>query len=95
MISGAKELPVIAGSAVLVPNPTSGLLKLQYVSSAVGSVQISVYNLMGEQVLVSQEATQPIGQHSIALDLTGHPAGIYLVKMEIGGQTFTQKIMKK
>ena len=69
------------------PNPVTTLLTINY-STAI--TNITVYNLMGQQVL-SRDNTLP----QAVTDMSALSAGTYLVKVTAGTQTTTLKIVKQ
>lgn len=62
------------------PNPTTGMLYL----SSNEQLDIIVYNVMGEKVLVAKNVTE--------IDLSGNPAGIYMVQATSAKGVLTRKI---
>ena len=65
---------------VLYPNPTNGILHLNGNIEDVKSV--IVYNALGMRV-------------GDRMDLTGLPTGIYVIKIAVGENIFTQKVVKQ
>ena len=59
----------------------------------VGSVQLAVYNLNGELVDWLFSGDQFAGSHQVIWDASGHPSGIYLVRLNTGDLVETQKVM--
>ncbi|MEL6659295.1 MAG: T9SS type A sorting domain-containing protein [Bacteroidota bacterium] len=67
----------------LFPNPTKGAVNIAYASSAVQQVQVSVFNALGQTVLVDVEEVI-IGGSYIPLDLSNYSltTGNYLIRVE-------------
>ncbi len=65
----------------LFPNPTTGLVRLTGPGRIVGA-----YDLLGRSLAIREPGT---------LDLSTQPAGMYLVKLRIGGQQFTVRVLKE
>lgn len=76
--SGIDEDSVL--DIVLYPNPTSGLF---FITSNL-SVDVVVYNVIGEQLFVGTNVKQ--------VDLSNHPAGIYMVQLNTSEGTVIRKI---
>ena len=74
----------------LYPNPVSSLLYVR--PSADGSVSLSFFNQAGAQVL--EESVDSKLFEPARIDVRSLPAGIYTVKAEVGGQEFSQTIVK-
>lgn len=76
---------------IIYPNPTKGLLKVQF-SDFDGeySGQAWLYNLSGKTI-----EKQVIKSEFIEFDLSGYPAGVYLLALEINKKRSTWKIIKE
>lgn len=60
-------------------------------SSSNGNIEnVAVYNVLGQNVL-----TSAIGNSNATLSLNAYTAGIYVVKVDINGQSTTFKVVKK
>jgi hypothetical protein len=78
------------------PNPTSGLATLKYELKEPMDVQISILNMMGQNIvkLTPLNNKTAAGVHEQVIDLTkeGIPSGIYLVKLKADSYEFTKKL---
>jgi hypothetical protein len=72
------------------PNPGSGKFKIN-LPEGKSNVELSVYNTMGEIILIKNE----IGDSEIEVDVSNQPAGIYFVQVVSGEKIFRKKILKK
>ncbi len=82
---------LLKSSISIYPNPTNGYSQLSFELENTKRVNVSVYNLLGIQV-----ATYSLGEidsTSLELDLTNQPSGIYLIAIEIDGQSFVEKLL--
>ncbi len=85
----AKAVPQ---SLTVFPNPTSGRVTIDLGNEiAGGDLSVSLYDLLGNELY--RTAQDAKGQERI-IDLSGHPTGIYLLRIEGGGQSITKKIVK-
>lgn len=70
------------------PNPTAGMLTLNYVLAAAGQVQLEVYDLSGKLLQAETQQQQAGRQHEV-LDLSGLSNGAYFINIRIGGRAVT------
>ncbi len=87
------EAPATSQSAgfKVFPNPTSGQLTLELLEPALsGQVSIEIFSMMGERVF---SATKP-GARQYELDLSGHPGGIYFIRLSQGNEVETQRVIR-
>ena len=75
------------------PNPFNPSVNLQYYVKEAGTVSITIYNHLGQQVWQTELHRQP-GTYTEHIDFsnTGMSSGTYLVRMQSVGQVLTQKI---
>lgn len=86
---GVEEAAIADGGTRLYPNPVGDMLN---VTDGRGISRVQVFGLTGSQVL--DVATG--GDTATAIDMTGLPAGTYIVRTTItDGTTAMQKIIKK
>ena len=71
----------------LYPNPTKGITSVHLTKD--GKAQLVLYDFSG-RLLQSFEF-----DNETPLDLSGYAKGVYLIKVQIDDNTFTQKVMKK
>lgn len=69
----------------IYPNPTNGILKVE--SNITEFDNISIYNLMGEQMLYFEDVNQ--------INLTTLPNGLYLIKFSVNNQQIIKKVAKR
>jgi arabinogalactan endo-1,4-beta-galactosidase len=79
------------------PNPASSQLMVSYQLARAETVQLSVYNLLGQSMLALRPAQpQAAGPHTEVIPLENTLApGLYLLKITYGSQTAIQKIIKQ
>ena len=69
------------------PNPAGGTLNL----SAVDNIEdVAIYNILGQEVL-----TQDVNAVNTELNVSSLTTGAYIMKVTVGGQVGTYKILKK
>jgi hypothetical protein len=65
------------------PNPTRGLVNLQFEAAPTAPLTIEVFNLLGERV--SRAANQQVEGASMTIDLENQPAGVYYLHISATG----------
>lgn len=82
-----------------VPNPAAGAVRFDFdVSGVGGRVRLRIYDVTGRLVRELLDASRPAGAWSerwSGADETGRklPAGIYLARLDLGGQSAVRKIV--
>ena len=66
------------------PNPTTGLIQI----SDATAERVDVFDNMGRLVQTYGQATQE-------LDLTSLPAGLYILKMHVGEEVISARVIKE
>lgn len=76
---GCKEAQQVeSGSLTAYPNPTSGLLNIEFNAGEKGNVTISVNDLLGRTILNSSQYVSA-GSNNLQLDLTNVAKGAYTI----------------
>ena len=78
------------------PNPFTTSTTIAYELQQPATVQISIYNHLGERVALVAEKYQPKGKHQLTRSFENLPAGVYycVLKTEKGIQTAKMVKMK-
>jgi hypothetical protein len=82
----------------LYPNPFNPTVTLTYDLEEMSDLQVSIYNLAGEQVWKHAKGNHPAGQdytlawNGIDMTNTPLPSGIYLVNIQAGTQIKSEKV---
>lgn len=69
------------------PNPFNHITQIEYKLPEAGNVNLTVFNLLGEQVEVLVNQMQSEGTYLINYDGSNLVPGVYLYKMEVKGET--------
>ena len=75
------------------PNPFNPITRITYGLPENTNIQILVYDLSGRQVKTLISEFQTPGYHSVNWDADNLPSGVYLIRMESGDFTQTQKVV--
>ncbi|MCX7742964.1 MAG: T9SS type A sorting domain-containing protein [Flavobacteriales bacterium] len=76
------------------PNPTEGEVFVQFVFDGTKNIQIRMVDLAG-RLIYSRNMGTYSGMYSSILDLSGQPAGTYLMFIQAGEHTKVQRIVVK
>jgi hypothetical protein len=90
--AGVDNSPTGNSSPALYPNPTKGSTSISYFLDAPSRVTIEIYNPLGEKLRTLVDANQDSGNHEQEFDLSGLPSGLYLLRIELNGETQMRKI---
>ncbi|MEQ9105168.1 MAG: S8 family peptidase [Rhodothermales bacterium] len=74
---GLPERTASVGSAW--PSPTTGRFRIPVTLAAPGAVGVTVYRVDGRRTAIQPPVVHPAGTSLLDVDLTGHPAGVYLL----------------
>ena len=73
------------------PNPTEGLLNVQFDAPQSGKAQIEVFNVLGERVFEATRATAAGTQREV-IDMSTLTGGIYFVNITADGVRASRKV---
>jgi hypothetical protein len=79
-------------SIVASPNPFSEKVNIKFGDLTENEIGISVFNLNGNRIYFSDEK---MINETVEINLSNFPSGMYFVRLEIGGQLYSTKILKK
>jgi len=74
------------------PNPARGLVRLAYQTPRSGPVRLDVVDVLGRLVAVVEDGERAAGTHAASFDASRVPAGVYVLRLRVGGVTRTQPI---
>lgn len=77
-------------SLQIAPNPTTNRFSVQLALNATEEITIDVMDISGKPVTSQTETTSG---NSFEFDLSGNPAGIYLVKIMVGDQFLSRRVI--
>jgi hypothetical protein len=73
------------------PNPFRGQTLIRYYLGEKGNTSIRLYNSRG-QLVYQKDSYQEAGEHSLAWDAAGLPAGNYLVRLQTGTKVCVSRL---
>jgi hypothetical protein len=74
------------------PNPTDGIIYLQFAASMMTEITINVYDITGKQI---QTNTVNADTPQTTIDLSSFAAGVYLIECKTANGIFMEKIVKE
>ncbi|MBD3168767.1 MAG: T9SS type A sorting domain-containing protein [candidate division Zixibacteria bacterium] len=74
------------------PNPFNSSTNINFTLTYGGKVNLSIYNLAGQEVTVLHDGFLPEGVHSIRWNANDMPSGVYYVNLNHRGKTLTGKM---
>jgi PKD repeat protein len=86
--SGSPEVLSLAA----YPNPAAQTVRLRVGVPAAGPLRVTLYDALGRQMVVVADARRPAGRHEVAVQVSGLPSGVYVVRAEAGGRSVTQTL---
>ena len=75
-----------------VPNPATGQAAVTFELDAAQTARLAVYDVLGREVAVLADGAQAAGAHTVALDASALPAGVYVARLTAGGQSVTRRL---
>jgi hypothetical protein len=78
------------------PNPTPGIVNLQFTVYSLQSINLKIYNAQGQEVAVVLNEKLQEGEHTVKWNAEGLPAGIYYYQLRAKGvgQVGAGKVVK-
>lgn len=76
------------------PNPVREFVTIDIQSKVAGSVQLSLYNIMGAEIKKWDSNTLRQGFQKLKLDLSAYKPGVYILRVSGSGQVCSQVIKK-
>jgi len=90
VLSDAEAIEAVELTAV-APNPSSSTARVAFAVPASGRARVSVVDVRGREVAVLVDGPVEAGRHEAVLESAGLAAGVYLVRLESGGQVVTRQ----
>ncbi len=96
--TGVAEAPGVPATLALdqnFPNPFNPSTTIRCQFPAAGKARLAVYDLLGREVAVLIDGIVPAGTRSVQWNAGGLPSGVYLCRLEFGGNShsLTRKIL--
>ncbi|MFH1195352.1 MAG: T9SS type A sorting domain-containing protein, partial [bacterium] len=92
-VENPEVVPVTFNLAQNYPNPFNPSTKITYTVSEPGMVNLTVYNIFGEQVAVLVNDVKGVGEYSTQFNATNLASGVYFYRLEAGNVSLVKKMM--
>ena len=80
----------------MYPNPTEGNTIISFNLSENKETAITVYDVLGKEIANVYNGNLNAGEHQYSIaDKTKLSSGIYFIKLTVGGESFTKKLIVK
>lgn len=79
-------------SVMAYPNPIAGPARFEFAVPTTGAVKLNLFSTSGEKVLPIFDGARSAGRHSVSVDLSTIPAGVYTLVLSSGGRTTARSI---
>jgi hypothetical protein len=75
------------------PNPFNPSTQIRFYLQTTNNTQLTVFDILGREVAVLVDGVMPAGSHSVRFDATGLATGVYLCRLESGGQMQVRRMV--
>lgn len=93
--TGIEDLEATTYAVSLFPNPANTSFTIEYQLNKPGNVSYELMDITGRKITSSPVAKQSEGLHQIAVPTNELSDGMYYVKMKIGNEFITKKLLIK
>lgn len=78
---------------VCYPNPANGLTNIEYRIVNDELISLGVHSVFGKELVRLVEGLQLAGEYTLKFDASGLQPGVYLVRVEAGGESAVRKLI--
>lgn len=75
------------------PNPFNPSTTIKYTLQSNTTMELAVYNAIGQLVTVLKQGMESAGEHTITWNARNMPSGVYVMRMKAGGTSETRKML--
>jgi photosystem II stability/assembly factor-like uncharacterized protein len=75
------------------PNPFNPSTTIKYSLAEAGRVTLSIYDLLGREVIKLIDEEKPAGEYEIKWNASGYPSGVYFLRMHAGQFSDMRKLL--
>jgi hypothetical protein len=75
------------------PNPFNVSTTIEFTLQGQAKIELSVYNILGQKVVVLYNGIKPAGYHSLMWNADGYPSGVYFARLETKGYSKSIKMV--
>lgn len=92
--AGKFRVPDSGFRVQVFPNPFRDKVMIGFDTESAAMISIIVYNSQGMRLETLAGTKNPAGSHRVEWEATGLPAGIYLLRIQMGNTVMTEKLIK-
>ena len=92
-IGAARALPDAFTLETSFPNPVRTQATIRYALPEATGVTLTVYDVMGREVMRLVDGAMPLGFHEVQMDTSDLPSGTYLYRLRAGAFTQTKRML--
>ncbi len=92
VLHSESELPDQVSLSQNYPNPFNPSTAIEYALSASAHVRLEVFDATGRRVETLADGMRPAGRHNVRFDAGGLPSGLYLYRLQAGGETIARNM---
>ena len=93
MCRNEKQSPVIDNVFQAYPNPSKGLLVVEYNGKSANTIALNIFDVNGKKVFTKNEKSLSNNGNQYKLDLHGLPTGSYVLEMVNGAESKQTKFV--
>ncbi len=93
VLGEAPETTAPAVSLAVAPNPATGRATARFTLEKTEPVALAVYDALGRTVLTLPARALPAGPHALPIHLRSAAPGVYAVRLTIGGQHYSRRLV--
>jgi uncharacterized repeat protein (TIGR01451 family) len=79
----------------IFPNPSGGMIGVEFNLNQSGNVILEVYNLFGQKIRFLHDGIMDSGNHKLNFDLADIQSGVYAIRMQMGSDQLVRMVVIK
>ncbi|MBD3233426.1 MAG: T9SS type A sorting domain-containing protein [candidate division Zixibacteria bacterium] len=89
---GEELIPTKFAMDNAYPNPFNATTTISYQLPVASSVNLDIYNVLGQRVTTLVNGNVEAGYHSVSWDASNYSSGVYFYKLKIGDKVITKRM---
>ena len=92
-IESTNDIPLTYRLSQNYPNPFNPVTNIQFSLKQAGKVNLSIYDVLGKEVLNVVDRQMQAGNHSLTIKAQNLASGVYFYKLSVNDFTAVKKMM--